>query len=65
MSITRVAIGTMGDKGLHDQVSEVFAQAKTFTVVNIENNKVKDSEESSCFKDPRKRTHSGPDSVGS
>jgi len=42
MSITRVAIGTTGDKGLHDQVSEAFARAKTFTLVNIENNKVKD-----------------------
>jgi len=42
MSVTRVAIGTTGNKGLHDQVSEAFARAKTFTLVNIENNKVKD-----------------------
>ena len=41
MSVTRVAIGTTGNKGLHDQVSEAFARSKTFTLVNIENNKVK------------------------
>lgn len=42
MSVTKVAIATINDKGLHDQVSEAFAKAKTFTLVNIEDNKVKD-----------------------
>jgi predicted Fe-Mo cluster-binding NifX family protein len=41
MSVTKVAIATINDKGLHDQVSETFARAKTFTLVNIEDNTVK------------------------
>ncbi len=43
MSVTRVSIGTADNKGLHDQVSEAFARSKTFTLVNVENNRVKDA----------------------
>jgi len=42
MTATKVAIATISDKGLNDQVSPVFAKAKTFTVVEIEDNKVRD-----------------------
>ena len=38
----RIAIPTKGKGGLKDVVSDVFGRANTFTLVNIENNKVKD-----------------------
>ena len=42
MTATKVAIATVADKGLHDQVSQVFAKTETFTIVAIEDNKVRD-----------------------
>jgi len=38
----RFTIPTKGKGGLEDVVSDVFGGANTFTLVNIENNKVKD-----------------------
>jgi predicted Fe-Mo cluster-binding NifX family protein len=38
----RIAIPTKGKGGLKDVASDVFGRANTFTLVNIENNKVKD-----------------------
>ena len=40
----RVAIATCGDKGLHDFVSPDFGHSKTFTIVEIEDGKVKSVE---------------------
>ena len=37
----RVAIATEGERGLKDVVSNVFARAKTFTIVDIDRGKVK------------------------
>lgn len=37
----RVAIATVGDKGLKDRVSGHFGHSKTFTIVDVENGKVK------------------------
>jgi len=38
----RVAVPTNGDKGLEDTVSEVFSRANTFTIVDLEEKKIKD-----------------------
>ncbi len=37
----RVAIATEGERGLEDVVSNVFARAKTFTILDIDEGKVK------------------------
>ena len=37
----KVAVATNGDKGLDDEISEVFGKAKTFTLVDIENGRIK------------------------
>jgi len=37
-----IAISTKGHKGLKDELSDVFARAETFTLVNIQNGKVKE-----------------------
>jgi predicted Fe-Mo cluster-binding NifX family protein len=37
----KIAVPTKGSKGLDDVVSEVFAKAKTFTIVEIENGQIK------------------------
>jgi predicted Fe-Mo cluster-binding NifX family protein len=40
----KIAVPTKGNKGLEDVVSEVFAKAKTFTIVEIENGQIKNME---------------------
>jgi len=40
----RIAVATNKNKGLKDDVSEVFGKAKTFTIVDIEDGKVKNVE---------------------
>ena len=40
----RVAIATKGRKGLKDNVSEVFGRANTFTIVEVEDDEIKDVE---------------------
>jgi len=40
----RVAIPTKGQGGLEDVVSEVFGRANTFTIVNVEDNSIKNVE---------------------
>lgn len=42
MTATKVGVATVTDKGLHDQVSSVFAKTETFTIVAIEDTKVRD-----------------------
>jgi len=37
----RIAVATNGDKGLEDTVSEVFGRANTFTIIDLEEEKVK------------------------
>ncbi|MEM3507318.1 MAG: NifB/NifX family molybdenum-iron cluster-binding protein [Candidatus Bathyarchaeia archaeon] len=37
----KVAIPTKAYLGLEDTISEVFGKAKTFTIVELENNKIK------------------------
>ena len=37
----RVAIATEGERGLDDTVSEVFGRANTFTIIDLEEEKVK------------------------
>ncbi len=41
MREVRVAIPTKGDKGLQDEVAEVFGRAKTITVIDLVNGEVK------------------------
>ena len=41
MGELRVAIPTKGDKGLQDEVAEVFGRAKTITVIDLVNGEVK------------------------
>lgn len=41
MNVTKVAIATVSDKGLKDQVSTAFAKTETFTIIELENSKVK------------------------
>jgi len=43
MSVIKVGVATVGDKGLNDKVSSLFARAKTFTIIEIEDNKVRDA----------------------
>ncbi len=38
----RIAVSTKGKGGLKDVVADAFGRAGTFTLVNIENNKVRD-----------------------
>jgi predicted Fe-Mo cluster-binding NifX family protein len=38
---TIIALATNGHKGTEDTVSNVFGKSKTFTIVNVENNKIK------------------------
>jgi predicted Fe-Mo cluster-binding NifX family protein len=38
----RIAIPTNENKGMEDFISEVFGRAKTFTIIDIDNNKVTD-----------------------
>ncbi len=40
----KIAIATLGDKGLQDTVSPEFGHSKTFTIVEIEDGKVKNVE---------------------
>lgn len=44
MSGVKVAVATKGSNGLEDEVSEVFGKAKTFTIVEIKDDQVKDVE---------------------
>jgi predicted Fe-Mo cluster-binding NifX family protein len=37
----RIGVPTNGRQGLEDNVSEVFGKAKTFTIVDIEDNKIR------------------------
>jgi predicted Fe-Mo cluster-binding NifX family protein len=37
----RVAVATTGDKGLEDTVSHEFGHAKTFTIIDVQNEQVK------------------------
>jgi len=38
---SKIAVPTMGKGGLEDVVSDVFGRAKTFTIVDVEENEVK------------------------
>ena len=38
----RIAVATNGDRGLDDEISEVFGKTKTFTLIEIEDNRIKD-----------------------
>jgi len=40
MGKVKVAIATIGSTGLGDEVADVFAKAKTFTLATIEGNKI-------------------------
>jgi predicted Fe-Mo cluster-binding NifX family protein len=37
----KIAVPTKGSKGLDDVVSEIFAKAKTFTIIEIEDEQIK------------------------
>ena len=41
MGKLKVAVATKGSKGLKDEVSTVFGRAQTFTVVEVEDGKIK------------------------
>lgn len=41
MGKLRIAVATDGEEGLDDVVSNVFGRAKTFTIVDTEDNKIK------------------------
>ena len=41
MNKCRIAVATNGNKGLEDVVSNVFGRAKTFTIVDVLNEKIK------------------------
>jgi len=41
MEKLRIAIPTRGRDGLEDTVSEVFGRASTFTIIDVEGNKIK------------------------
>lgn len=43
MNKFRIAVVTVGYAGLNDIVSPVFGKAKTFTVINLENGKIKNA----------------------
>ncbi len=36
-----IAVATEGHKALNDTVAHVFGKAKTFTIINVENNEIK------------------------
>jgi predicted Fe-Mo cluster-binding NifX family protein len=40
MTKCRIAVATNGKKGLADTVSNVFGRAKTYTIIDVENEKV-------------------------
>jgi len=40
----RIAVATKGNDGLEDVVSQVFGRADTFTIVNVDDEKIKDVE---------------------
>ncbi len=40
MSKLRIAVATYGSKGLEDNVSQVFGRAKTFTIIDTEDEKI-------------------------
>ena len=42
MTKRRIAVATKGREGLGDIVSEVFGRASTFTIVNVDNEEIKD-----------------------
>lgn len=42
MGTTKIAVATKGSKGLEDEVSDVFGRAKTFTIVGLEDDQIKD-----------------------
>jgi len=42
MTKLRIAVATKGREGLEDVVSEVFGRASTFTIVNVDNEEIKD-----------------------
>lgn len=41
MGALRVAVATKGNNGLEDVVSDVFGRTKTFTIVDLEDDKIK------------------------
>lgn len=40
----KIAVPTKGNEGLEDQVSEAFARAQAFTIINVEGTKVENVE---------------------
>ena len=42
MTKLRIAVATKGQEGLEDVVSEVFGRASTFTIINVNNEEIKD-----------------------
>ena len=42
MGKLRIAVATKGHDSLEDVVSEVFGRANTFTIVNVDNEEIKD-----------------------
>jgi len=42
MTKLRIAVATKGREGLEDVVSEVFGRASTFTIINVDNEEIKD-----------------------
>lgn len=44
MSVVKVAVATVGSDGLEDKVSGVFGKAKTFTILEIEDDQVRNIE---------------------
>ncbi|MEM3819519.1 MAG: NifB/NifX family molybdenum-iron cluster-binding protein [Nitrososphaerota archaeon] len=44
MGTLRIAIATNGDRGLQDYVSPEFGHARTFTIVEVEDGKIKNIE---------------------
>jgi predicted Fe-Mo cluster-binding NifX family protein len=41
MKTVRLAVPTKGDKGMRDVVSDIFARAATFTIIDIVDGEVK------------------------
>jgi len=41
MTIKRIAIATVNNKGLEDIISNTFGYSKTFTIIDIENGNIK------------------------
>jgi predicted Fe-Mo cluster-binding NifX family protein len=42
MTIKRIAIATLNNKGLDDIISNTFGYSKTFTIIDIEDGNIKD-----------------------